>query len=195
MKEAVSIMLILLATILLTGCISIPLGEGEKLVIGFDGINIEADEGLNKGDENHKVSVAADGPETDDANVANDSEVENEQEQADHESCEDDYALILDDMPEDFPMPVCATITSVNSSHSDIDAYYNVEADWQDIYKLYQDYFGDNISSQSQKPEEKSGELRSNTDDFDIWIQLNQEDDDFVRVRVLHYFVEVIEEE
>lgn len=207
MKKAFSILLVLLATTLLAGCISIPLGDGEQLTIGFDGINIEAtgeeddeeimdiDEEENIDDENNLGAVEAAGVQETEDTAVEDNSAEEGGDQTDHSICEDDYALILDDMPADFPMPACATITSVNSSNSNIDAYYNVEGDWQDIYKLYQDYFGDNISSQSQKPEEKSGELRSQTDEFDIYIQLNQRDDDSVAVRTIHYFVEEEEEE
>lgn len=200
MKRVLTILLVLLATTLLAGCISIPLGDGEQLTIGFDGINIEAtgeedDEERNIDDENNLGAVEAAGVQETEDTAVEDNSAEEGGDQADHGICEDDYALILDDMPVGFPMPACATITSVNSSNSNIDAYYNVEGDWQDIYKLYQDYFGDNISSQSQKPEEKSGELRSQTDEYDILIQLNQKDDDFVTVRTLHYFVEEVEEE
>jgi len=206
MKRVLSILLVLLATTLLAGCISIPLGGGEQLTIGFDGINIEMtgvedDEDIVDTNEEGRIddvnnlgAVEAVGVQETEDTAVEDNSTEEDEDQADHGICEDDYALILDDMPADFPMPVCATITSVNSSNSNIDAYYNVEGDWQDIYKLYQDYFGDNISSQSQKPEEKSGELRSQTDEFDIFIQLSQKDDDFVAVRTLHYFVEEIEE-
>lgn len=193
MKKVLSILFVLLATTFLAGCISIPLGDGEQLTIGFDGINIEAT-AEEDDEENNLGEVGAGVQETEDTATEDNSEEEKGGEQADSGICEDDYALILDDMPVEFPMPACATITSVNSSNSNIDAYYNVEGDWQDIYQLYQDYFGDNISSQSQKPEGKSGELRSQTDEFDILIQLNQKDDGFVAVRTLHYFVEEIEE-
>ncbi len=44
MKKLLLMLLIFWATILLAGCISIPLGDGEKLTIGFNGINIEADD-------------------------------------------------------------------------------------------------------------------------------------------------------
>lgn len=158
MKKVLSILLVLLATTLLAGYISIPLGDGEQLTVGFDGINIEAtgeedDEEImdtngegSTDDENNLDEVEASVQETENTATEDNSEEEKDGEQAGSGICEDDYALILDDMPVDFPMPACATITSVNSSNSGIDAYYNVKADWQDIYKQYQDYFGDNIS-------------------------------------------------
>src|SRR5690625_929720 len=114
MKKMLPMLLIFLAMILLVGCISIPLGDGEKLTIGFDGINIETDRSENEGDsksnnltesEEIESNQIDQNNENDQAGAESNDLEENTDVEENLNECQEDTGTLLERVPPNFPIP------------------------------------------------------------------------------------------
>ena len=167
MKKILMLLSVLFLGILLAGCISIPLGDGGKLEVSKDGVNIDTGEGddveseESSEDEKEKEIVKEDGVEEE----ATGTEPETEDDEAvgeestlgttgpngcgefieNPEANNDAIERFLKDMESDFPLPDCVymgTVT-VNPYGEDADqvrAPYEVEGSWKTVFEMYESY-------------------------------------------------------
>ena len=169
MKRILILLSVLFLGILLAGCISIPLGDGGKLEVSKDGVNIdpgEEDGGTESKEPSEKGEEKEGKDGVEDEAVGTEPEVEDSGDDEAGEkkptlgtsesgSCgefienpeanNDAIERFLKDMESDFPLPDCVymgTVT-VNPYGDDADqvrAPYEVEGSWKTVFEMYEDY-------------------------------------------------------
>lgn len=204
---------VLFLSILLVGCISIPLGDGGKLEVSKDGVNVDLGEEsavdeIEVDDEDVEDSESEEeAVETEDAEegVEEGSDTTNGangciEEIEDSRGNERSLKQLAELAPPDFPLPDCTKVDSVVEDYYDgyqavtVDSYFVVEGYWADIFDLYEEYLvksGFEPLKKSEKAEEKSGWIEGKTPDYDVTLnfnQVNREDsEELVNVRVIIY--------
>lgn len=160
MKKLIHLLGFLCMCILLTGCISIPVGDSQ-LEVTKDGVefvpNEEGDELEDDGSEEADPEDVVDPePET----VVNGEQEESKpvDDQA-SKSCDEDYSELTERLKPGFFIPDCTVITSLSMNSKEIVANLLVEGDWKDLSNAYKEYFANNLHSENQNRENKSVEL------------------------------------
>src|SRR5690625_522673 len=131
----------IIMAILLTGCISIPIGDS-TLEISTDGIDfVSSDDGGKEGDLTVDDGEADDTPEengegTDEPEKVDDSADATADTSGSSGNCDNDYSELLNELPFELPMPDCAEITNISIRQNTVDSYYVVEGNWKDIFEL-----------------------------------------------------------
>ena len=210
---------VLFLSMLLAGCLSIPLGDGGKLEVSKDGVNVDV--GEDEGSENEEAEEAdmegtedaesTEGTDVDsDATTGEEGTEESEQVAAGSTSCvepiEDtrgnDRALkqLAELAPLNFPLPDCTKIGSVTEGYYEpyeaatLDAYFEVEGYWADIFDLYTGYLeesGFGPLSKHEKAEVMTASLKGKSSDYEVTLEFRQQarDDgiELVEVRLILY--------
>ncbi|QUW21049.1 hypothetical protein JSQ81_14685 [Sporosarcina sp. Marseille-Q4063] len=204
MKKISILLSVLFLSILLAGCISIPLGDGGQLEVSKDGVNI--DTGEEDGADNGEVEEAEEGvegteeetnkEETDKEDTADDEgtdESEPEEVATDTNSCvepiEDtrgnERALkqLAELAPPNFPLPNCTKMESTKDGYYEaykaatLESYFIVEGYWADILDLYKDYLeesGFGPLKKNENAKDMSAWLEGKTPDYDATIYVTQ---------------------
>src|SRR5690625_2802954 len=122
-------------TIFLTGCINIPIGDGNKMKISKDGITFTDEEGGE-----HSISI---------------DEEEGQFQMKGFGMDDEDEGLTLGqnlelpkDFPSDIPIPDDANIHQTNSVQSNVSVSFETETDIEEIIKLYETYLSDNFTEE-----------------------------------------------
>lgn len=189
MRRMYQMISLLALSTLLTACISIPIGD-QTLEISTDGINMVSND--EKDDTEEDVAAEGEGKETDgetaeqndsDGNVTKEKNQTDDSQTAAKNCGEQDYSPIKDDLEPGFYIPDCAVLTSVEKAKSGLYAYFEIEGgNAQEIFKAYQDYFGDKIQSENQNI--SSGIYEINANEGNTLINLEQYED-HVNLRVI----------
>ena len=210
--------------VLLSGCISIPLGDGGTLEVSKDGISV--DEGkepsnatedevideveavevdIEESEENAEVEEKEDTTKRTNANSSNSCEELIE----DSRGNERHIKKLSDLTPTNYPEKECMIMLSVNEEYIDsydanyISADYYIEGYWADIVDEFSDYLVDN-GFKSPKVNESATDSRANMSardkDFDIDLIIEQADPsedgkEFVRIRLGLYHYDISREE
>lgn len=194
MKRWIHVFMIMTMIVMLSGCFSIPIGDG-VLEISTDGIDFVGKDEEKEMDQTESEEVDVFAEEEEDATTDEITEETANQETNDDEkttnNCEEqDLSAITDSLMEGFFIPDCAALMSVSKTTNSLDADLSVEGDWQAVYNGYKEYFSDKLISESQNPSEKSGDLQATLYDDEqayTYIQVSQSEDT-VSLRVLQYF-------
>lgn len=190
MKRKFPVLSLLLFTIVLTGCISIPFGD-KVLEISMDGVEfVTQEEGGALADNNVNEELNNLEDETTNDTEA-EGDVESSQDDAVKNCEEQDHSTVTEDLPVGFFIPDCALVTSVSKNSHGIDAYFTVEeGDWQDVFNAYKEFFGDSLNQERQDPASGKAELDAslyeNPNNYTI-IQIEQLEED-VQIRIIQQF-------
>lgn len=188
MKKTMIIASLFLLSVILAGCMSIPGFSKEdtdpnvvpeETEVQEEPEEMEIDESENEEAVNTETTEENGETESTDAS-ATDSKTNGE--------CEDDYSVFLEELPDDFPMPECAIVEGVLVDNNRVDASYEVEGDWSDLYSFYKDYLEGNIEEQNQILNEEKGRLVGLIDDGKIEIDIKKTEDNYTAVRVFYKF-------
>lgn len=189
MKKIFYFSCLLALSLLLVGCMSIPVGD-QTLKLSTDGVELVE----NEGEEVQENPIEEENPSVDEAEKAEGDEKQSTEEQVDKEQSvieedqedvdkeqadrvqenkgekereekenrqcvEQDLSLLTEELVEDFYIPACAELTNVSKSNQRVDAYVKVEGDWQETAQAYKKYFGDRITSENQNISDKAANL------------------------------------
>ncbi len=181
----------LLGLLFLAGCVSIPIGD-DVLKISTEGIEFveEVDSSLEDIEEEMGEQEVVGQEEKDEEQEADPENEEidstaSEEDTEEVKTCEEDYSVFLEELPEDFPMPECAVIGNILLDNSRFDGSYHVKGDWEDTFNFYKEYMGENIESRNQNPTELDGQLEGIINGGNMYINISQSEN-IVEVRV-HY--------
>lgn len=202
MKKIIMVFSIFSILVLLSGCISIPLGDGGTLEVSKDGFSVdEGKEGSNatedemiEEDETVDVDVAEPEPEKD-AEVEETEKTTKSTNASSSDSCEGliedargnerHIKKLIELTPTNYPEKDCMRMLSVNEEYIDsydanhISADYYVEGYWADIVDEFVDYLADN-GFKSPKVNESATDSRAymsaRDKDFDVDLTIEQAD-------------------
>lgn len=199
MKKVLPILLLFLVTVFLSGCISIPLGDGEKLTIGFDGINIEED--TEKGNVDNASNEVAENEDIDSSNNVQGNEVEQVVAEPDHSAennnseeniidCQEDIDTLIERVPPNFPIPDCITDLVTTGAEESTSMYYtgsyNTTGDWKDLFNIYKEYLTTNYKISRDSESDSSGEVEYKSEEFVIYISVHQYEENAVHISFRH---------
>lgn len=188
MKKVIFSISFICMSIILSGC-SIPIGDN-VLHISTDGIEFEEKEGSS--DVVEEVDAEEETDKEENIDLGEEAEEDAESTTSTNDStnkCDDDYSVITDNLPPNTPIFDCAEITSVSQTDQYIDAYYTAPGDWNDIFNMYKDFLGDNLTEQQQSPQDGNANVKGLIDGKSIEFKMYQKEQE-VEVRVIHYFKE-----
>ena len=203
MKKLILFLSTLFLSVLLAGCISIPLGDGGKLEVSKDGVNIDNGEEKQPEVEEVETPEEADVPEVEEEPEVLEDEGAVEEPEATEtntggvatgtESCEEpnedprgnERAIkqLVALAPPNFPILDCMNVNAVNESYSTtyeaviVESNFVVEGYWADIHDLYEEYLEESGFGPLEKKEEAkrmSANLRGKTPDYDATLYFDQ---------------------
>lgn len=137
---------LVLMTIFLVGCITIPLGDGNKLKVSKEGVTFTDEDGgehsITIDEEEEQVTMKGFGMEDEDDEVVLGADLD-----------------IPDALPKDIPIPDDANVHQASAVHSVITVSYTTTMNLDEIVILYEDYFSrDLFTEEPSITENKSGD-------------------------------------
>lgn len=223
MRKIIILLSIFSILVLLSGCISIPLGDGGTLEVSKDGLTI--DEG----------KVASDSIEEEEIEEVEAAELEIETSEEDLEDgeantptnaavnssngCDDliedtrandrHMKKLIELTPDDYPIAECMIMSNVTEEYQSsyeaeyVSADYYVEGYWADITDEFIDYFKDNgfaSPTVNESASESKAYVSSKDADFDVDLTINQvepgeDGSELVRIRLSLYHYDTAREE
>lgn len=125
---------LLALTSLLVGCVGIPLGDGNKLEVSDDGINVTGEEGeeysLSINEESDQIEVTGSGNDGEDMTLTMGDNIE-----------------IPETFPVDIPLPEEANIFQAVDIDESISVAFEIAVDIQEIDTLYKEHINSDIYS------------------------------------------------
>lgn len=209
MRKVTYFISFLALALLLAGCITIPVGE-DTVKISANGV-----EWLTNDEEGQEEAIEDTAEETGHEEVAVEPESTNEQaeptnqeeetndEPSEEESndastgatttsqCEEqDHSAMTDHLVPNFYIPECAELTDLSKDKNSLTAHLTVEGDWQEVFQAYQDFFGDQLSSENQNISGKTVRLTAYLyEDTDAYTQIDiNQSDEHVKIRIIQRF-------
>ena len=202
MKKMLTFMSIFLASLLLTGCVSIPLGDGGKLEVSKDGINVDLGEG-SESEIDEVESAEEEKSEKEDEIIGEDAaeddggkdEGKSEATATGSASCDefiedpkgnDRLVKALAKLaPPNFPLADCTLMgTTREGYHSryesvTVDADFKVKGYWADVYDEYVEYMeaaGFGPLAKREDAKDQYASLVGKTPDYDLTLTFKQRD-------------------
>ncbi|MHA6258859.1 hypothetical protein ACXYMX_02980 [Sporosarcina sp. CAU 1771] len=217
MKKYIAMMTIIFASILLTGCISIPLGDAGTLELSEDGISVTPGDAT---EESEQDAVVEEEVVLEEESAVEDDEKEKEEAEAPKES-EDKVDTIavdksgtctdfIEDMrgnerqvkaltkltPPEFPLTDCTLINSIsertNSSADVVESNFEVQGYWADVYDDFLAYLEQEVDGELTKSEnapDQSAQLKGYDPNYYIRLDFKQHSPEDLPEYVSIYFI------
>lgn len=188
MRRLKALTLLLLTTILLAGCFSIPIGDGNKVKLSKKGVTLTDEDGkehsITVDEEEGQVTMKGFGMEDDEGEMKFGGDLE-----------------VPDSLPKDIPIASDADIIQSSIVQSVTSISYTTEIDISEIEAMYEAFFGKDIFNGKPSVMEQRSDgylfkmIEGERDDGNIFVQINGSNEDEEATQVTIVFTEPNESE